>query len=164
MKKITATFILALVLASCGGGEKDKSAQIAEMETQLGDKKNAMADMKAEIEKMESEIAKLKGKAEETGIPVEIMKLVATPFKNYLEVMGRVDAEENVNLSSEMMGTVIRINVKPGDVVSKGQILAETDNQALVQSVADLQINLDLINTLFEKQKSLWDQKIGTEV
>jgi membrane fusion protein (multidrug efflux system) len=42
--------------------------------------------------------------------------------------------------------------------------LAETDARALQQSIADLQTNAELVNQLYEKQKALWDQKIGTEV
>jgi len=43
-------------------------------------------------------------------------------------------------------------------------VLAETDSKALQQSISDLQTNMELVNTLYDKQKSLWDQKIGTEV
>ena len=82
----------------------------------------------------------------------------------FIDVQGRVDADENVGLSSEMPGTITKINVKAGDEVSKGQVLAETDSRAIQQSLSDLQINMDLVNQLYEKQKNLWDQKIGTEV
>jgi len=34
----------------------------------------------------------------------------------------------------------------------------------LTQSIADLKINSDLVNQIYDKQKNLWDQKIGTEV
>ena len=63
-----------------------------------------------------------------------------------------------------MPGTITKINVKVGDEVSKGQVLAETDARALQQSISDLQTNSELVNQLYEKQKNLWDQKIGTEV
>jgi RND family efflux transporter MFP subunit len=85
-------------------------------------------------------------------------------FKSYINVQGKVDADENVSLSSEMPGTITKINVKVGDRVTKGQVLAETDARAIQQSLSDLQTNLDLVNQLYEKQKGLWDQKIGTEV
>jgi membrane fusion protein (multidrug efflux system) len=63
-----------------------------------------------------------------------------------------------------MPGTVTKINVKVGDNVNKGDVLAETDSRTIYQNIADLQTNLDLVNQIFEKQKNLWDQKIGTEV
>jgi membrane fusion protein, multidrug efflux system len=162
MKKAIGILALVAVLSSCG--EKTKEQQIEELKTELAAKQNAAADLKAEIEKLQNEIDKLGGKSVEKGIPVEVMTVTAAPFKNYLDVMGKVDAEETVSLSSEMPGTVSRIYVKTGDVVSKGTVLAETDNKALMQSISDLQTNMDLVNTLYEKQKGLWDQKIGTEV
>jgi RND family efflux transporter MFP subunit len=79
-------------------------------------------------------------------------------------VQGKVDSDENVAVSSEMPGTITKIYVKLGDMVSKGQTLAETDNKAILQGMEEIKTNLELVNTLYEKQKSLWDQKIGTEV
>jgi membrane fusion protein, multidrug efflux system len=162
MKKTIGILALSFLLFSCG--EKTNEQKIEELKTQLAEKQNASADIKAEIEKIQKEIATLGGTAVEKGVPVEVMKITPSPFRNYLEVMGRVDAEENVTLSSEIPGTVSKIYVKAGDVVSRGQMLAETDNKALQQSIADLKTNMELVNTLYEKQKSLWDQKIGTEV
>src|SRR6202007_3226457 len=85
-------------------------------------------------------------------------------FKTYIEVQGKVDADENVSLSSEIPGTVTQINVKVGDEVSKGQVLAETDARATQQQMSDLQTNMDLATQVYQKQKNLWDQKIGTEI
>jgi len=78
--------------------------------------------------------------------------------------LGHVDADENVTISSEMPGTITKINVKVGDEVSKGEVLAETDARAISQQISDLQTNAQLVNQIYEKQKNLWDQKIGTEV
>jgi RND family efflux transporter MFP subunit len=43
-------------------------------------------------------------------------------------------------------------------------VLAETDARAIQQQLASLQTSYDLVVQLHDKQKSLWDQKIGTEV
>jgi membrane fusion protein (multidrug efflux system) len=95
---------------------------------------------------------------------VEANSITPSIFKTYINAQGRIDAEESVSLSSEMPGTVVKINVKPGDQVSKGQVLAETDARAVQQQLAAYQTSLSLVNQLYEKQKALWDQKIGTEV
>ena len=42
--------------------------------------------------------------------------------------------------------------------------MAQIDDQILRQNIAELQNDLDLANILFQRQKNLWDQKIGTEV
>ncbi len=162
MKKTIGILALAAVLVSCG--EKSKEQQAEQIKSELAAKQNQAADLKAEIEKLQNELDKLSGNSKEKGIPVEVITVTSGSFKNYLDVMGRVDAEETVTLSSEMPGTVTRIYVQSGDLVNKGTVLAETDSKALMQSISDLQTNLDLVNTLYEKQKGLWDQKIGTEV
>lgn len=155
MKKLLLIPTLTLLLIACGSGE-DKKAQ-------LEDLKKQEVDIKAKIAALEAE---LNAGADSTknGIAVAVMTLKAEVFKNYIDVQGRVDADQNVALSTEMPGTITKINVKTGDEVSIGQVLAETDARAINQQISDLQTNADLVNQIFEKQKNLWEQKIGTEV
>ena len=162
MKKNIHILTLTLLLSACG--EPTKEQKLEELKSKLNQKQNSLADLKSEIEKIEIEITALNGKETQKGRVVETKPMKAAIFRNYLDIMGKIDAEETVNLSSEMPGTITKIYVRTGDLVSKGQVLAETDNIALTQSINDAELNLELINTLYEKQKSLWDQKIGTEV
>ena len=144
----------SLFLASCGGADTES----------LTDLKSKQAELKTQLADVTTKISKLEGDSAKKFILVEASVITPTIFKTYINVQGRVDAEENVSLSSEMPGTITKINVKPGDQVSKGQVLAETDVRAIQQSISDLKTNADLVNQLYEKQKALWDQKIGTEV
>lgn len=143
----------SLFLASCAGDTESLTAL-----------KSKQAELKTQLADISSKISKLEGDSAKKFVLVEANAIVPTIFKTYINVQGRVDAEESVSLSSEMPGTITKINVKPGDEVSKGQVLAETDARALQQSISDLQTNAELVNQLFEKQKALWNQKIGTEV
>ena len=144
----------SLFLASCGGGETES----------LTDLKAKQAELKTQLSEIASKISKLEGDSAKKFTLVEAGTLTTAIFKTYINVQGRVDAEESVSLASEMPGTITKINVKAGDEVVKGQVLAETDARALQQSISDLQTNAELVNQLYEKQKALWDQKIGTEV
>lgn len=155
MKKLLLIPSLTLLLIACGSGEDKK--------TQLEDLKKQEADLKSKIATLETELNAGKDSVA-NGIAVAVMTLKNEVFKNYIDVQGRVDADQNVSLSSEMPGTITRINVKTGDEVSVGQVLAETDARAINQQISDLQTNTDLVNQIYEKQKNLWDQKIGTEV
>ena len=155
MKKIYLIASLTIAMVACNNGG-DKKAELEGLKKQE-------AELKAKIVSLESEINKGKDSVP-SGIAISVLKLNAEVFKNYIDVQGRVDADENVTISSEMPGTITKINVKVGDEVSKGQVLAETDARAINQSIADLQVNADLINQIYEKQKNLWEQKIGTEV
>ncbi len=142
------------LLVACGGGD---------IKAELEKLKKQEAELKAKIAVLEADVA-LKDTTAEKRISVGVVTLKAEIFKNYIDVQGKVDADENVSLSTEMPGTITKINVKVGDEVSKGKVLAETDAKAIMQSISDLQTNTDLVNQIYEKQKSLWDQKIGTEV
>ncbi len=155
IKNFIIPFMTAsLFLASCGGGDTES----------LIDLKSKQAELKTQLADISSKISKLEGDSAKKFILVEASVITPIIFKTYINVQGKVDAEESVSLSSEMPGTITKINVKPGDQVSKGQVLAETDARVLQQSISDLQTNSELVNQLFEKQKALWDQKIGTEV
>jgi RND family efflux transporter MFP subunit len=67
-------------------------------------------------------------------------------------------------ITPEMSGILKQVFVKEGQRVSKGQILARVDDGGMSQQVAQLQIQADLAKTTYERQKRLWDQKIGSEI
>jgi membrane fusion protein, multidrug efflux system len=132
--------------------------------TELEELKKEEAALKAKIAVLEAEVCEKNDSSAGCGIAVSVLELRPETFKNYITIQGKVDADENVSLSSGMPGIVTKINVSEGDVVHIGQVLAETDAQLLNQSIADLQINSDLVNQLYERQKLLWENKVGTEV
>src|SRR5690606_15597356 len=85
-------------------------------------------------------------------------------FTSYVEVQGLIYADENVIANAEVPGIITAIYVVAGQQVKKGQVLAQLDNKVLQQQIMQVQSQVDLANTLFQRQKNLWDQKIGTEV
>ena len=155
MRNYILPIITAVVIFSSCGGEKTAS---------LSDLKLQQAELKTQLAEVSSQIAKLEGDSNKKFVLIEASAIVPTIFKTFINVQGRVDAEESVSLSSQMPGTINKISVKVGDEVTKGQVLAETDARVLFQSISDLQTSAELVNQLYDKQKSLWDQKIGTEV
>ncbi len=156
MKKIVMLMVITSIMASCS--QPDKKAQLEKLKAQH-------EQLTKEIENLEAAIKKEMGDSLEVKSNlVEVLTVNPEVFSTYIDVQGKVDADENVSLSSEIPGTLTKINVNPGDEVTKGQVLAETDSRAIQQSISDLQTNMDLVNQLYEKQKNLWEQKIGTEV
>jgi RND family efflux transporter MFP subunit len=153
MKKLIIPF-LAIAVIACNSGT-DKKAELEKLKKEESELKSKIAAIEAELAANDTVLK---------GIAVEVEKVKAEIFKNYIDVQGRVDADENVALSTEMPGTITKINVKAGDEVRVGQVLAETDAKAIMQQMSDLQTNMDLVNQIYEKQKNLWEQKIGTEV
>lgn len=155
MKKIFFIPGLALIMIACNSGT-DKKTELENLKKQESELKSKIAILEAELNEGKDSIP--------SGISVSVVSLKSEIFKNYIDIQGRVDADENIGVSTEMPGTITKINVNVGDNVHKGDILAETDARVINQSIADLQVNTDLVNLIYEKQKNLWEQKIGTEV
>jgi RND family efflux transporter MFP subunit len=95
---------------------------------------------------------------------VSVESLMNQPFNHYIEVQGRIDGNENIGVSPRSAGVVTRVIVNEGETVKKGQELAELDADVLKRNLSDLQSQLSYVTDLYEKQKALWDQKIGSEV
>lgn len=155
MAQLVVILIAGSILLSACSNEKTES---------LSDLKEKQAELKTQLSEISAKISKLEGDSGKKYVLVEAAPVTPSIFKTYVTAQGRIDAEESVSLSSEMPGTITKINVKTGDPVHKGQVLAETDARALQQGISDLQTNTELVNQLYDKQKNLWDQKIGTEV
>jgi len=154
MKTTILYITLAAMMVACS--TPDKKAELEKLRSQKSELDTKIATLEEELAKSDT--------TKEKMADVVAMPLKAQLFKTYIEVQGRIDADENVSLSSEMPGTITRINVKVGDEVRKGQVLAETDARATQQQISDLQTSLDLATQVYQKQKNLWDQKIGTEI
>lgn len=157
--RITQFFAgLALLgVVACGKpSASDKASRLEELKKQ-------QAELSNEIKALEEELM-AKGEIPAAGKLVVATTMEAAPFQTYLEVQGRVDARESVEVFAESPGVIRTINVKAGQQVTKGTVLAEMENSMLRQTIEQTKTQYELTKTLFEKQKSLWDQKIGTEV
>ncbi|WP_430928338.1 efflux RND transporter periplasmic adaptor subunit [Polaribacter marinivivus] len=168
MKKIYSLFAIILVLSSCGG-QKEQSlsdviaskdlAQIREKKSELD---NKMQQISAEIKLLNTEIEILDTLKR---VPlVTAIKLKNEVFTHFLELQGNVTTKQNVLIYPEVAGTLEKVFVKEGQKVSKGQALGRIDNGGLEQQVAQLEATTALAKTTFERQKRLWDEKIGSEI
>ena len=85
-------------------------------------------------------------------------------FSHYIEVQGKIDGDQNVVANPKVPAVVTQIMVNVGDEVTKGQVLAQLDDQVLAQTLKELKFSLEFLTDLYNRQKNLWDQKIGSEV
>lgn len=157
--------ILILFLATACGGEKQPNT--------LAEKKEALAKMKTEAESLTEKITKLDAeikaadpsmKAAEKVLPVLTQVLQPRNFKSFIEIQGTVETKNTATATPRMAGTYTTVYVREGQSVKAGQLLAKIDNAILRGQIAALKQQMELANTVYEKQKSLWDQKIGTEI
>jgi len=117
-----------------------------------------------QIAVIEAEINPQQKPAEEKMVAVKTTDAAECVFDHYIQVQGTVDGEQNIAVSPQMPGIVTAVYVKEGTPVKKGQVLAELDDQITRQSLEEVNTQLALANSIYEKQAALWEKKIGSEV
>ncbi len=163
MKKIILIFTASILLFSCGQKEEAVTTD-ALIETKNVANIKAKRDLlQAEISKIDAALATLEVKTTQEAL-VSVLTVKDTVFNHYLEVQGNVNTKENILIQPEMPGTLVSLNVIAGQRVAKGQILGRTDDGGMGQQLASVENQYALARTTFERQKNLWDQKIGSEI
>jgi len=162
MKKTITTGLLAILIVSCGGKENSQSIE-ALIETKNVKELQAKKTLiQADLAKIDDALASLNIKEDEALVSVETLK--DTTFNHYLEIQGSVNTKENILVQPEFSGNLTSLTVKSGQRVSKGQILGRVDDAGMSQQLASLENQYALAKTTFERQKNLWDKKIGSEI
>ena len=160
------SFAVALTITSCGGGAKDAKGD-------LNDKKAKLEKLKTEKSKLETDIQTLQqdiAKADPSAAAVA-PKLVAVtpvnvqPFEHYIDLQGRVDADNVSYLTPRGMPAQVKaLYIKKGDHIHKGQLLMKLDDAVLLTQLQGLKTQKAYAEDIYKRTKNLWDQGIGTEV
>ena len=162
MKKILIISALSLLLFSCGKKENNTNIDTLIKSKNVTALQAKKALIQSDLAKIDEALATLDVKKDEAL--VSVLTLKDTVFSHYLEVQGSVNTKENILVQPEFQGTLVVLNVKAGQRVSKGQVLGKIDDAGLSQQVASLENQYSLAKTTYERQKNLWDQKIGSEM
>ncbi len=155
MKNYIWITLLVVSVAACGPAD-----QKARLEKLLADRQN----LDRQIENLRAELGESDTLATDRPVNVLVTTLQPTEFKSYIEVQGKVDADENTEATPQSPGMVEAVYVKEGDAVKRGQLLAELDTRVLRQSLEEVKTQLDFATNLYQKQKSLWEKNIGSEI
>ncbi len=168
MKKLLYIITSGIVLAACGGGETQSIKDLISSgdlealrarKTEIADKQKAYEN---DIKLLDSVIASKSG---EEKLPLVTTLLAKQEkFVHFLELQGDVKTKQNVLVYPEMAGTLYKVYVKEGQRVGKGQLLAAIDDGGLSSQVSQLKTQAELAKTTYERQKRLWEQKIGSEI
>ncbi|HMG94482.1 MAG TPA: efflux RND transporter periplasmic adaptor subunit [Chryseolinea sp.] len=152
------TVIVLLTACSATTPEDDKQSRLKKL-------KEEQASLSKEIKKLEDEVAKANPdsvavKAKE----IAVIDLAPRSFDYSIQTQGSVEAEDNIMLSAKSMGAVTAVYVTEGQQISKGQALVQLDNGVIKRTIEAMKAQLELATAVYNRQKNLWDQKIGTEV
>ncbi|CAL2090156.1 efflux RND transporter periplasmic adaptor subunit [Tenacibaculum sp. 190524A05c] len=167
MRKILILTVTSVFLFSCGNKEQTVEAVLASNDLkQIRAKKDELSsksqDILGKLKQLDAAISKLD---KNKKIPlITTIKADAKEFIHYLELQGSVQTKKNVLVYPEVPGQLVSVFVKEGQKVVKGQALARIDDGGLSNQLAQLEANEALAKTTYERQKRLWDQRIGSEI
>ena len=151
------SIIIALVLLICC--ESNKTSDNEKQDLELLYKE--YYDLKKQIDIIESKSV-LKDKKNVSLI--NVIKARVKPFNRYIMTKAEVKTEKNVIINPKANGVIEDISVKRGDRVKKGQIMVKIDSDLIQKNIDELRTNLEFVNKIYTKKKTLWDKKIGSEI
>lgn len=168
MKNIYLLFSAAFILNACSTKKEPSLEEILATNNieQITSEKikidAALQELTANLNKLNRKLTSL-NKDKNTPL-ITTFKVQEEAFTHYIELQGNVQTKQNVLVYPEVPGILKEVLVKEGQQVKKGQILAVIDDGGLAQQVLLSQTNEQLAKTTFERQKRLWNEKIGSEI
>ena len=162
MRKLLLFTAASFFFFSCSNKENNNNVDALINSKNLASIQAKRAELQSQITKLDEAIAVLDTKKEEAL--VSVMTVKDTVFSHFLEIQGNVDTKENILIQPEVPGTLVTLNAVAGQRVTKGQILGRIDDGGGSQQLASLENQYALTKTTFERQKNLWNQKIGSEI
>ena len=170
MKNSLKLFTISLVIMSlaCGGGSNPIEAKKASLEKL---KKQAL-ELNGRIASLEKELEQAGAKDQAKAVLVSIAPIINQDFNHFIELQGKVESESVSYITPRAGGGQVKaLYVKRGDRVRKGQLILQLDNSMVKQSAAAAAQNIETIKaqaalakSVYEKQKNLWEQNIGSEI
>lgn len=167
MKKNFILFSLVL-LTQCGGeapadvNSLMKNGNLADLQTLKTKKQKELNQLKQDIDKLDSAIRSQD--AEKKLLLGTDMILESQEFKHYVAFQGTIDTDQNLVIYPEIPALLQTIYVQEGQPVKKGTALVKLSDGGLQDQLEQMRLQLALAKTTFERQQTLWDQKIGSEI
>lgn len=158
MKRILFILTTAVLLAACSNTTvEDDNA-----------KRQKLQELKQQVHTLEQQISAIEKELEASQatevVEIKAKDLSLQKFEHFIEVTAKVEADQDVDVSPETSGIIKEVLIKEGQRVSKGQLMARLNTDVLERSVDELEVQLALAKTNYERQKNLWDQNIGSEM
>ncbi|TKS57054.1 efflux RND transporter periplasmic adaptor subunit [Mesohalobacter halotolerans] len=162
--------IFSLILVSCGSEtledkvnlaiETENTEKLKRLKRELKEQRKTLDNLSTQIQEALSD----KGDQLSNYTLITAKRIQKDTFNHFFTLQGNVQTNQNILIYPEFSGELQKIYVKEGDVVQKGQILAEIDHGGLSDQIQELKTRTQLTKTIFERRKSLWKDSIGSEI
>ena len=167
MKNSLLLFCILLFI-QCGSSDKQTTAEIiaskdlAAIQTKKAEVVKSMNTLKQELESLNEVIGQLDN--EQKFLLVTSIETKVAPYDHFVSFQGTLETDKNILMYPEIPGLLKSINVVEGQSVKKGDVLAVISDSGLIDQLQQLEIQLALAKTTYERQNRLWEQKIGSEM
>ena len=168
MRKIYTLLALSILCVSCGDS---KGASLEEIiaTNDIVKIKSKKVELEAKEQVLLDQLKMLNDRLDalDTNKKVPLITTFMAEevvFTHFLELQGNVETKQNILVYPEMPGVLADIVVKEGQRVRKGDVLGTIKDGGLSEQLAQLETQTELARTTFERQKRLWNQKIGSEM
>ncbi len=160
MKQLFIITILVAGFFACTPAERTAEQVTAE----IGKTRGKIGDLNVKLTELEAELAAMQTEETQSGVKVKTEMVSVRDFSSYINTSAMVEAVNAAMVSPEMNARILKIHVNEGQKVSKGQTLVTLDDESMVNSMAEIDKALELSKTMYEKQKDLYDQGVGSEL
>jgi len=168
MRKIITLLTITVLLTSCADQKQETTQEVIASQNPeaIQERRDKIVlqqqEINTQIKSLDKALAALNP---EKNMPL-ITSFTASKavFKHYVELQGSVETDQNILITPEMGGILNKVHVSKGQRVKKGQLLASIDDGGMSQSLAQMQVQMVLAKTTFERQERLWNQNIGSEI
>ena len=154
-------------MIQCGSEEKKTTTEIIASQD-LASIQNKKAEVVKNLNALQLELEELNqaiGQIDkEQNFLVTSIETESAPYAHYVSFQGTLETDQNIVMYPEIPALLKKVKVKEGQRVKKGQILAVLSDSGMIDQLQQLEIQHALAKTTFERQKRLWEQKIGSEM
>ena len=167
MKKL-ATLLILLLFVQCEPKDKKKISDIIsegsleEIQLLKTTHVKTINQLKKELDQL-NEVLLSKDQTQRYVL-VRSIELEEEIFEHFVSFQGSIEADKNIVIYPEIPGLLKKIHITEGQQVTQGDLLAELSDGGLIDQLERFKLQLKLAKTTYNRQKRLWNQKIGSEI
>lgn len=167
MKKLIITLSLILLL-SCNSSRNSSINDLinkGDLETLKKKKKeyvDLMNDLRLDLNEINNGIMLL-DENEQIQV-ISKFNVIEKEFTTYVELQANLKSRKNVVILSEFQGALKNFFVREGQLVKKGELLAEINDSGLKEQLDQMLIQANYTKDNFDRVKRLWEKNIGSEM
>ncbi|MBT3444745.1 MAG: efflux RND transporter periplasmic adaptor subunit [Flavobacteriaceae bacterium] len=168
MKKLIYTLCLTAFVVACSEDQLASTEDLIAakdlkgLKTQKEKKIKILNSLKVELSQINAAISDFD--PSEKLVLISMIEIKPEKFDHFVEIQANIKTRQNVLLYPEFTGSLKKIYVKEGQRVQKRSLLAQIDDAGLKNQLEQLQIQVELTKTTYDRIQRLWKQNIGSEM